>query len=107
MLSGDLSVFVKRQLLIETSDSGSWGPVDVRLFKILLLTWTTTNLQYKTHIVSHYNLNCVSAYSVRGRIHIILVFLICLPAALCLNNGEVYLLSLQYVEIGPLTVVGT
>ena len=44
MVSVDLSVFVMRQLLIETSDSGSWGPVDVRLFKILLLTLTATTL---------------------------------------------------------------
>ena len=35
VLSGDLSVFAMRELLIEVRDSGSWGPVDVCLLKIL------------------------------------------------------------------------
>lgn len=41
MLSGDLSVLILKQLLIEAIDSGGWGPVDIRLFKILLLTTMT------------------------------------------------------------------
>ena len=37
MLSGDLSVLILKQLLIDAIDSGGWGPVDIRLFKILLM----------------------------------------------------------------------
>ena len=35
VLSGYLSVFAVRELLIEVRDSGGWGPVDVCLLKIL------------------------------------------------------------------------
>ena len=35
VLSGDLSVLVLRQLLIEISDSGGWGPVDGGLLKVV------------------------------------------------------------------------
>ena len=38
VLSGDLSVLVLRQLLVEIADRGGWGPVDVGFFKILTVT---------------------------------------------------------------------
>ena len=45
MLSGDLSVLIMKQLLIEAIDSGGWGPVDIRLVKIFLLA--TSHLMNK------------------------------------------------------------
>ena len=53
MVSVDLSVFVLKQLLIETSDSGNWGPVHVRLFKILLLTLTATSLHMSLYLKAY------------------------------------------------------
>ena len=44
MLSGDLSVFAMRELLIEVRDSGGWGPVDVCLLKILTTAFGLNNI---------------------------------------------------------------
>ena len=89
-----------RQLLVDTSNCGSWGPIDVCLLKEFLLAISlhiVDILYIYTHLSVH--IQRPYAYSVRGRVHIFLISLFHSSLTLYLIGHEQCLLHKQVTII--------